>query len=111
MNIVYVCAPAAKLIPELADALYDGHAPEAVTVGDTVFVFIPDPTDRLLRHEEEHVRQAERMQPRWLKWWPWAAKRAGWLRFWKAYGEEYLERGYWDNCYEVEARRAAGQEE
>jgi hypothetical protein len=66
----------------------------AVTVGDTIVVHPDAPlTERLLRHELEHVRQ----------W------RAAPLTFPVRYVWQHLRRGYRDNPFEV-AARAAEQE-
>lgn len=45
----------------------------------------------LIRHEQAHLRQMER---------------DGWLRFWGRYYWWLFKYGYWDNPYEVEARKA-----
>jgi hypothetical protein len=111
MPAVHVCGPLQRVVPALADAFNgDDPAPQAITVGDTVFYFIPSPPADLVRHELEHVFQAEAMAPRWLRWWPWLAKRVGWARFWRAYAEEHARNGYRNNRFEVAARKAAGQE-
>jgi hypothetical protein len=112
LKTVQVCGAAAKIIPQLIDRI-NGPAgePKAVTVGDTIFVFTSEaPSPQLIRHEQEHVAQAERMSPRWLRWWPWLATRMGWARFWVAYGDEHRRVGYWDNKFEHEARVASGEE-
>lgn len=110
MRTVSVCGPAAKLIPELIDA-YNGEptAPKAITVGDIVF-FFGEPTPQLVKHEAKHILQAKDMQPAWLRWWPWAQQRAGWIKFWWAYGKEHEKNGYWNNRFEVEARQYSGEE-
>jgi hypothetical protein len=112
MKVVHLCGPAGKYIPQLIDLINGAStAPTATTIGDVVFIYGPtDPSPQLLRHEQEHVLQAERMEPTWLpkgwrirKWW-------GWQRFWKAYIREHIRHGYWANYYEREARIAAGEE-
>jgi hypothetical protein len=62
----------------------------AVTIGHTIYYFI-DPSEKLRRHEREHVLQAERV---------------GTARFWASYFAESFKRGYWNNKYEVAARHA-----
>lgn len=68
---------------------------DAVTVGRTILVLCDDPSAALLRHEVEHVRQANRL---------------GLWRFWWEYLREMWRNGYEHNRFEVEARKAAGQE-
>lgn len=46
---------------------------------------------RLIRHERAHIRQMDR---------------DGWWRFWLQYYWWLLKYGYWNNPYEIEARRA-----
>ena len=68
-----------------------GRAAAAVTLGDTIVVHPEAPlTERLLRHELEHVRQ----------W------RAAPLTFPARYAWQHLRRGYRDNPFEVAARAA-----
>ncbi len=112
MKTVRVCGPAGKAIRELIDAINgQAGAPKATTIGDTVFLWTDEePSAQLIRHEAEHIRQAQRLEPAWMKWWPWAKTRAGWARFWLAYGAEHRKHGYWDNRFEREARIAAGEE-
>lgn len=67
--------------------------PDAITIGHTVIYWIP-PTEQTRRHEQQHVFQAMQL---------------GRLRFWARYIREYLRVGYWDNAFERDARRAAGE--
>jgi hypothetical protein len=46
-------------------------------------------SDRLFRHELEHVYQVKRM---------------GWFKFYSTYLWYSLRHGYWNNPYEIEAR-------
>ncbi|HEX6306722.1 MAG TPA: DUF4157 domain-containing protein [Longimicrobiales bacterium] len=83
---------AGRLIPAIGGRL-SGHARHAaaVTLGRTIIVH-PDVrlSERLLRHELEHVRQWRRAP----------------LTFPLRYLWQHLRYGYRDNPYEVEARAA-----
>lgn len=71
---------------------------EAITFGHVVVGAHPRALDRLRAHERVHVRQCERWGPLFLP----AYLLAGawqWLRG---------RRAYWDNPFEVEARRHGG---
>lgn len=102
-----VCGHAAKIVPEIIDALNgDGPAPAAVTVGGTI-VYFQKPTAQLKRHENVHVIQAARFAPWWAKWMP--LKWRAWVgapRFWKAYKAEHDAHGYEGNKFELEATAA-----
>lgn len=81
-----------RWIPAVGGRLSGGRqAALAVTLGDTIVVHPDAPlTDRLVRHELEHVRQ-------WRER-PWT--------FVLRYALAHLRFGYHDNPYEIEARRA-----
>lgn len=68
--------------------------PLAVTIGYTV-VYLVAPTETTRRHELAHVRQARQL---------------GRLRFWWRYLRELRRSGYRSNLFEIESRRAAGEE-
>lgn len=72
-----------------------GQEIAAVTIGFTIFYLTDLITPELQRHELEHVYQAARL---------------GRLRFWWQYAVELVRKGYRMNRFEVEARKAAGQE-
>jgi hypothetical protein len=70
----------------------------AITLGHVILGSHPAELDRLRAHERVHVRQSERWGPLYLP----AYVLAGawqWLRG---------RRAYWDNPFEVEARRVSG---
>ena len=68
--------------------------PDAVTIGFTV-IYLVEPWPQLRAHELAHVSQA---------------KMLGRCRFWWRYMREFFRNGYKNNFFEVQARRAAGEE-
>lgn len=84
----------ASAIRWLTAPLY-GQRIDAITTGFTVWYLTPEPSEALRMHEHTHVAQAQRM---------------GRLIFALAYAWEFVRRGYRANRFEVEARKAAGQE-
>ena len=99
----------ARPIRALTRPLYGGTPVEAITLGLVTFYLVPSPALDLVAHEAFHRHQSRRERPRWWPWWL-GGTLVGCLIFGVKYGVEYVRRGYHDNRYEAEARRAAGQE-
>lgn len=116
MKAVRVCGPVAEVVREVADYINgsDVSAPKAIAGPGVLFIVTDEPlTMQLLRHEQHHEKQAATLEPRWIpKWGPLGTLRGwiGWKRFYAAYAVEYARVGYWANHFEVEARKAAGEE-
>lgn len=89
-------ARAVRGVLEVSGGALPRHLPfEAITLGHVVLARTPRAMRRLRRHERVHVRQCERWGPAFFA----AYLLAGawqWLRG---------RRAYWDNPFEIEARR------
>lgn len=109
MRTIQVCAPVAKVVREIADRT-TGAPPDAITLGDFVFVFTRlegAERARMERHERVHVAQQARMAPSWARWMPERARvYLGAPRFYREYLAEHARVGYDTNKFEVEARAA-----
>jgi hypothetical protein len=110
MRVVRICKPAAPLVREIARRVNRADI-DAITIADTVFLMEPAPVGddlaRLMRHERVHVEQNARQAPWWARWMPlsWRA-RLGAPKQSVLYVAEWMEKGYWNNKYEEEARAA-----
>ena len=109
MREIHVCEPISRIVRDVADKT-TGAPPDAITLGEFVFLFGKiegEELARLRRHEQVHITQQARMAPAWAAWMP---KRVrvylGAPRFYATYYAQYKRHGYWDAPLEVEARAA-----
>lgn len=116
MKIVRVCGPVAKVVREVADVINGPNvtAPKAIEGPGITFLITDEPlTFQLYAHEMQHVRQAAALEPKWIPQWGLVRvfrEWIGWTRFYAEYAAEYARHGYWDNRFEVDARRSSGEE-
>lgn len=91
--------------------LYGWRRIGAFTVGYCTVFLSRWPSGDLVVHELEHQNQCGRCMPKgqWIWNWYRTASLIGLLRFMVRYNLEYLRHGYYNNRYEVEARKVAGQ--